>query len=237
MVRGSGFQLINRRAGFSVASTATSVNRAGRPPTLHRETVQRKVDADQQPRLCILRPNMTVVHMDGALRDGQAQTNAASVRVARIVHAKEGFENLREGFRWNTRTIIANSNGGVRLCGVQARLRPCFRAERAIWRFEERSQWRGAAAPDRPAAPRDSDPWETRRQSRAAASISQSCTSSFSRVSSATNSSLQGTQIAFLPSYLQEALGQIGKLINLLIHSHGRRFAIGRGARQLGRKT
>ena len=96
MVRSPGLQLINRRAGFS-ASTALSVNRAGRAPSLHRETVPRKVDADQQPGVCILRPNMTVVHMDGALRDGQAQADAASVRVPRIVHAKEGFENLREG--------------------------------------------------------------------------------------------------------------------------------------------
>src|SRR5580704_17480313 len=104
MVRGPGLQLINRRARFSVASTALSVSRTGRAPTLHRETVPRKVDADQQPSLCILRPNMTVVHMDGTLRDGQAQADAASVRVPRIVDAKEGFENLREGFRWHTRT-------------------------------------------------------------------------------------------------------------------------------------
>src|SRR5580658_8998277 len=110
MVRGSGLQLINRCARFGVASAAPSLNRAGRPPTLRRETVQRKVDADQQPRLCIFCPNMTVVHMDGALRNGQTQADATGIRVARIVHAKEGIENLREGFRWNTRTIIANSN-------------------------------------------------------------------------------------------------------------------------------
>jgi hypothetical protein len=53
---------------------------------------------------------MTVVHVDGALSNGQTQADAAGIRVARIVHAKEGFENLREGFRWNTRTIVANSN-------------------------------------------------------------------------------------------------------------------------------
>ena len=71
---------------------------------------------------------MTVVHMDGALRDGQTQTNAAGVRVARIVHAKERLENLREGFRWNARTIIANRNGGIPLRGVQRDF------DRASWR-------------------------------------------------------------------------------------------------------
>jgi hypothetical protein len=57
--------------------------------------VQWKIDANQQPGFCILGPNATVVHMDGALRDSQTQTNAAGVRVTRVIDAKERLEYLR----------------------------------------------------------------------------------------------------------------------------------------------
>jgi hypothetical protein len=71
------------------------VKHTGRPSTLDRETVQWKIDANEQAGFCILGPNAAVVHMDGALRDSQTQTNAAGLCVARVIHAKERFENLR----------------------------------------------------------------------------------------------------------------------------------------------
>ena len=48
---------------------------------------------------------------------------------------------------------------------------------------------------------------------------------------------LTGAYIAFFACYLQQALDQIRELINLLIYSHSCGLAIGRGSRQLGRKT
>src|SRR5580704_12871724 len=202
------FQLIRRGPA--------NVKSGGRPSTLDRETLQRKIDANQQPWFCILSPNASVVHMDGALRDSQPQTNAAGFRVTRVVHAKERLEYLREGFRWNARTKIANGNGGVQLRGVQGDF------DRASWRSVpygvSKNVLHGAAQQHRIGQQFGPTQSGGDQVTIASSGFDFAILNEFvQEIIERHEFQLQGAQIAFLPSYLQQALSQVGKPIDLLI--------------------
>ena len=64
-------------------------------------------------RLGILGPNLTMMHVDSTLRDGQSETDAARGRVAGIVHPKERLKNFRQSFGRNAAAIIPHGNRSV----------------------------------------------------------------------------------------------------------------------------